>query len=128
MSISSRSRLLALTAREFRQVTGERPKEPAQRSFKPMRLSLDTFGRGWDARRGSAMRLAAILLREDDQALERRICADEPTAATYADASGWLAREAAYLRKTARLLDKTVGRLNVVLQRCRSRSEVAERG
>jgi hypothetical protein len=119
-------RLLALTTREFRELVGERPK-PKRRSFKPVRLMLETYGRTWDAKRGAAMRLAAVLLREDWLAMERRSCADE-TASTYADAAGWLVREAVYLRKTARLIDKGVGRLNVVPQRCRSRTSLSAEG
>ena len=65
------------------------------------------------------MRLAAVLLRDDDKAMEHRVCADERTATMYADASTWLKRESEYLRKTARVFDKTVQRVNVVLERCR---------
>ena len=125
MSIGNRSALLAQAKREFRELVGERP-APSPGSFKPMRLNIDAFGRSWDAKRGAAVRLAAVLLKDDDQAMERRVCADDRTTTTYADATGWLEREAAYMRKTARLLDTAVSRLSVVLERCKSKSSVPE--
>jgi len=75
--------------------------------------------------RGSAMRLAAVLLRDDDKAMEHRLRADERTQ-LYADASTWLTRESEYLRKTARVLDKPVQRLNVVLERHRFQASSIE--
>ena len=64
------------------------------------------------------MRLTAVLLREDDSALGRRVCENEKTVKTYATAAEWLQRESAYLRKVARLVDTAGGRLSVVLGRC----------
>jgi len=60
MAPSNRARLLAATTREFRELVGELPNAQAPRSFKPMRLNVDAFGRGWDAKRGAAMRLGAV--------------------------------------------------------------------
>lgn len=65
------------------------------------------------------MRLTAVLLGEDDGALQQRVCADERSVEVYADAADWLQRESAYLRKVARLLDTAGGRLTSVLGRCR---------
>ncbi len=90
---------------------------PANRKFKPIKLNAARFDSGWDRKRGAAVRLTAVLLREDDAALQQRVCENERTAKTYADAADWLQRESAYLRKIARLLD-TAGGLLVVLTRC----------
>lgn len=49
----------------------------------------------------------------------------------YTDASTWLTRESEYLRKTARVFDKPLQRLNVVLERRRfqaSSTEALSRG
>ena len=70
------------------------------------------------------MRLTAVLLREDDAALQQRVCENERTAKTYADAADWLQRESAYLRKIARLLDTAGGRLSAVLTRCNESAAV----
>jgi hypothetical protein len=53
-----------------------------------MRFNVDAYRQGWDAKRGAAMRLAAVLLEDDDQAMERRVCAYYRTTTTYADATG----------------------------------------
>jgi hypothetical protein len=42
--------------------------------------------------------LTAVLLREDDTTLQRRVCENDKTVKTYATAADWLARESAYLR------------------------------
>jgi hypothetical protein len=60
----------------------------------------------------------AVLLQEDDATLQRRVCENDKTVKTYASAADWLARESAYLRKIARLLDTAGSRLSVVLTRC----------
>ena len=111
--------LFKLADREFRQLTEERKiPPPANRKFKPIKLNAARFDSGWDRKRGAAVRLTAVLLREDDAALQQRVCENERTAKTYADAADWLQRESAYLRKIARLLDTAGGRLSVVLTRC----------
>jgi hypothetical protein len=74
--------------------------------------------RAWDRKRGSAVRLMAVVLREDHEALQRRVCENEETAKTYAGAAEWLQRESAHLRKIARLLDTAGGRLAAVVSRC----------
>jgi hypothetical protein len=113
------ARLLKLADREFRQLTEERKTPPsANRRFKPIRLNTSRFDSTWDRKRGAAVRLTAVLLREDDAALKQRVCENERTTKTYADAVEWLQRESAYLRKIARLLDTAGGRLSVVLTRC----------
>jgi hypothetical protein len=60
----------------------------------------------------------AVLLREDDTTLQRRVCENDRSAKTYADAVSWLQRESIYLRKVSRLLDTAAGRISVVLERC----------
>jgi hypothetical protein len=60
----------------------------------------------------------AVVLREDHEALARRVCEGEQTARTYAGAAEWLQRESAHLRKIARLLDTAGGRLAAVVSRC----------
>jgi hypothetical protein len=59
-----------------------------------------------------------VVLRDDDAALERRVCESDRAAKTYAEAASWLQRESAYLRNVARLLDTAGTRLAVVLSRC----------
>jgi hypothetical protein len=83
--------------------------EPARR-FKPIKLNAARFDSGWDRKRGAAVRLTAVLLREDDMTLERRVCENDRSAKTYAEAVTWLQRESAHLRKVARLLDTAGGR------------------
>ena len=117
MSPGNPARLLKLADREFRQLT-EQPTIPSARKFKPIRLNVARFDPSWDRKRGAAMRLTAVLLREDDGTLERRVCENEKSVKTYATAAEWLARESAYLRKVARLLDTAGGRLSAVLGRC----------
>jgi hypothetical protein len=115
------ARLLKLADREFRQLTEDRsPPPPAPRRFKPGRLNATRFDQSWDRKRGSAARLMAVLLREDDAALHQRVCESDRAAKTYADAADWLQRESAYLRKVSRLLDMAAGRISVVLERCQS--------
>jgi hypothetical protein len=118
MSPGNPIRLLKLADREFRQLTEARPAFPPSRKFKPMRLNVARFDQSWDRKRGAAVRLTSVLLREDDAALERRVCENERTVKTYASAADWLQRESTYLRKIARLLDTAGGRLTTVLGRC----------
>jgi hypothetical protein len=66
------------------------------------RLRLSAH-RDWDRKRGSAVRLMADVLREDHEALTRRVCENEETAKNYASAAELLQRESAHLRKIARL-------------------------
>ena len=112
------ARLLKLADREFRQLTETRTTLSPTRKFKPIRLNAARFDQGWDRKRGAAVRLTAVLLREDDATLERRVCENEKTVKTYTTAADWLARESAYMRKVARLLDTAGGRLVAVLGRC----------
>lgn len=112
------ARLLKLADREYHQLTGKRAVPVPSRKFKPMKLNATKFDAAWDRKRGAAVRLTAVLLGEDDAALEQRVCADARSAKVYADAADWLTRESAYLRKVARLLDTAGGRLTSVLGRC----------
>jgi hypothetical protein len=113
------ARLLKLADREFQQLTEERvATPPVSRRFKPVRLNAARFDQSWDRKRGSAARLMAVLLREDDSALHQRVCESERAAKTYADAADWLQRESVYRRKVSRLLDTAAGRVEAVLERC----------
>ncbi len=112
------NRLLALADREFRQVVQKPEPPPTRKSFKPVKLNPSRFDSAWDRKRGAAVRLTAVLLSEDDAALQQRVCEDERTAKTYADAASWLQRESAHLRRVARRPDTAAGRLSVVLERC----------
>ena len=118
MSPGNPSRLLKLADREFRQLTGKPVAPVPSRKFKPMRLNAARFDSAWDRKRGAAVRLTAVLLGEDDAALEQRVCGNERSVKVYSDAADWLQRESAYLRKVARLLDTAGGRLTSVLCRC----------
>ena len=90
------------------------------RKFKAVNLNPARFDNSWERKRGAAVRLTAVLLREDDAALERRVCEDDKSRKTYSAAADWLARESAHLRKVARLLDTAGGRLGTVLDRCKA--------
>jgi hypothetical protein len=94
------------------------PNGRAPRKFKPVKLNVARFDNAWERKRGAAVRLTAVLLREDDSTLERRVCENELSAKTYADAMAWLRRESIHLRKVAKLLDTAGGRLAAVLTRC----------
>jgi len=43
------------------------------RRFKSMRLNAARFDQSWDRKRGSAARLMAVLLREDNATLQQRV-------------------------------------------------------
>jgi hypothetical protein len=118
MPIGNSTRLLTIVDREFRQLV-EKP-EPIvpTRKFKPIKINAARFDQSWDRKRGAAARLMAVLVREDDASLERRVCESALAAKTYAGAAAWLQRESAYLRRIAKLLDTAGGRLVAVLSRC----------
>lgn len=118
MPIANPSGLFKLAEREFKELTEDRTKRPSDRRFKPIRLNASRFDQSWDRKRGSAMRLTAVLLREDDAALQQRVCENAKTVKQYSAAADWLQQESAYLRKMARLLDTAGGRLTVVVERC----------
>jgi hypothetical protein len=118
MPAGNPTRLLTLADREFRQLTESRQTQPSSGKFKPIRMSTAKLAPGWERKRVAAVRLTAVLLREDDTTLERRVCENERTIKTYTSAADWLLRESAYLRKVARLLDTAGGRLTAVLGRC----------
>jgi hypothetical protein len=120
MPTGNPTHLLKLADREFKALTEERPTPQPSRKFKPMKLNVARFDQSWDRKRGAAARLTAVLLREDDATLQRRVCESDKTVKTYTTAADWLARESAYLRKMARLLDAAGGRLSSVLGRCQS--------
>ncbi|HKT73978.1 MAG TPA: hypothetical protein VJQ47_13885 [Steroidobacteraceae bacterium] len=117
MSPLNSQRLVKLADREFRQFAGK-PVTPApSRRFKAVNINPSKYDAAWDRKRGAAVRLTAVLLREDDAGLERRVCESDATVKTYTEAAVWLQRESAYLRKVARLLDLAGGRLAITLSR-----------
>jgi hypothetical protein len=116
------TRLLTLAETEFRQISEARSALPVARKFKPILMNAAKLAPGWERKRAAAVRLTAVLLREDDIALERRVCSTAQTVKTYTSAADWLQRESAYLRKIARLLDTAGGRLTTVLGRCQDRA------
>lgn len=118
MSPGNPARLLKLADREFSHLTGKPATPVPSKRFKAMKLNAARFTPEWDRKRGAAVRLTAVLLADDDTALEQRVCSDERSRKTYTDAADWLQRESAYLRKVARLLDTAGGRLTSVLGRC----------
>jgi hypothetical protein len=118
MSPGHPTRLLKLVDREFRELTDDPRKTLPPPQFKALKLNPARFDRTWDRKRGSAVRLMAVVLRAGHEALARRVCENEQTAKTYAGAAEWLQRESAHLRKIARLLDTAGGRLAAVVNRC----------
>jgi division protein CdvB (Snf7/Vps24/ESCRT-III family) len=121
MPTGNPTHLLKLADREFKALTEDRPPpQPSSKKFKPMKMKVARFDQSWDRKRGAAARLTAVLLQEDDAALQHRVCESDRTVKTYAAAADWLARESAYLRKMARLLDTAGGRLSAVLGRCQA--------
>ena len=124
MSPTHRIHLLTLADREFRrEVEAPRPKA-TRRHFKGLNLKLAKFDRAWDRKRGSAVRLMGVLLREGFEALHQRVCADERALKTYDSAAEWLQREAAYLRRVAAMQETAAFRLNTVLALCREERQV----
>jgi hypothetical protein len=82
MSVANRSRLLSLANQEFRRTAEGGHAVPVPRKFKGLQLNLTKYDDNWDRKRGAAVRLTAVLLRDDDSALERRACENERTAKT----------------------------------------------
>src|SRR5262249_846493 len=111
MSPGNPTGLLRLADREFRQLTEPRPQPSTTRKSKPIKLNTTKLAPGWERKRAAAVRLTAVLLREDDTALERRVCENERTVKTYSSAADWLQRESRCLRRVARLLDSAGERL-----------------
>jgi hypothetical protein len=105
MSPANAPRFLTLTDREFRELTGKPAASEHPTKFKPIRLNPARFDQSRHTKRGAAVQLMTVVLREDHESLQRRVCATDQTAKTYAGAAAWLQRESAHLRKIARLLD-----------------------
>ena len=123
MSRGNSVQRLSLANREFRQLTQAKPKPEPNRKFKPIKLNPAKFDDSWDRKRGAAVRLMSVLLREDDATMQGRVCESDQSAKTYAAAASWLQRESAYLRKMARLLDTAAGRVASVVTRCQGAKE-----
>lgn len=114
----NKTKLLALSDREFQRQTREPVALPVDRRFRAMSLNLSRFDSTWDRKRGSAIRLTGVLLTESDEAMQRRVCESRATANTYGAAISWLSRESEQLRKAAKMHDLAVARLTAVLARC----------
>lgn len=124
MGFKSRNQLLALSTREYNRQAEVPGATPAPQRFRGLRMSLTKFDASWDRKRGAAARLMGVLLRENDQQLQERVCADAPSSRTYTGVADWLSSEARYLRKVATQMDTAAGRLSVVLDRCRAEQSV----
>lgn len=75
--------LLKLADREFRELTDRRPVPLPSRKFRPVKLNAAQFDQSWDRKRGAAARLTAVVLREDDAALERRVPLNRERSASF---------------------------------------------
>lgn len=123
MPIVNRIHLFALANREFRREAEAPRRTPGKRTFKGMNLNLRKLDTDF-RKRGSAVRWTGVLLREDPDALHRRVCADEKAVKTYDGAAEWLEREARHLRKFASMQETAASRLNTILARCREERQV----
>jgi hypothetical protein len=74
MSPGNPVQLLKLADREFRLLTGKPVAVEPTRRFKALKLNASKFNAAWDRKRGAAVCLTAVLLREDDIELQRRVC------------------------------------------------------
>jgi hypothetical protein len=111
------NKLFALAEREFKQTRAA----PVKREkFRAMNLNIGRYDATWDRKRGAAVRMMSVILRQDDEALLDRVSADAETIKLYNDAADWFRREATYLRKTATMLDTAATRLTTVLERQRA--------
>lgn len=106
--------MFALAEREFKANRAA----PVRQKFRGLKLNVGKYDEGWDRKRGAAVRMMAVVLRDDDQALYTRVSQSPGFAKTYTDAASWLQREADYLRLTASKLDVAASRLKAVLDRC----------
>ncbi len=79
--------LLKLVEREFRDLTGAPERIPPPPRLKALRINPARFDRTWDRKRGSAVRVMAVVLREDHEALTRSVCENAETAKSYASAA-----------------------------------------
>ncbi len=117
--MTRRISLAALSSREFRQrIQAPAAAAPIADRFRGHRLKLGLYDQQWDKKRGTAIRLTTVLLTEDDQALQLRVCENLGAGRTYRQAIGWLEREAATLRRAAKMHETAAARLATVLQRC----------
>lgn len=107
------NRLFALAEREFKANRAA----PVRPKFRGMNLNIGKYDESWDHKRGAAVRMMGVILRDNDQALYDRVSASDQAAKTYSDAAAWLQREANYLRRTASMLDTAASRLSAVLER-----------
>ncbi len=114
----NKTKLHALSEREFQRITGEPVAQRSTRHFRGMNLNLSRFDTTWDKRRGTAIRLTGVLLTESDAALQLRVCESAISVKTYGTAVSWLSKESEQLRKAAKLHDLAVARLTAVLTRC----------
>lgn len=107
------NRLFALAEREFKANRAA----PMRTKFRGLKLNIGKFDESWDHKRGAAVRMMGVILREGDQSLYDRVSASDEAAKMYAGAADWLQREAILLRRTAGMLDTAASRLAAVLER-----------
>ena len=87
------NRLFALAEREFKANRAT----PVRQKFRGMKLKLSKLDEGWDHKRGAAVRMMGVVLRDSDTELYERVSASDQSVKTYSDAAAWLRREASLL-------------------------------
>lgn len=107
------NRLFALAEQEFAKTRTT----PRKAKFKGLNLNVSRFDESWDRKRGTAVRMMSVILRENDQELLARVSTNGGTGKTYQEAAQWFRREAEHLRKVAGMMDNAADRLVVVLER-----------
>lgn len=113
---SKLGRLLALSDSEYKR----KRTEPVRSTFKGRSIDVRKLGKDWERQRGGAARLAAMLLREDSEGLYAKVAADPQTAITFADAVGWLKKEAELLAKVVERHELAASRLRSAVCRYRA--------
>ena len=114
---SKLGRLLALSDAEFRR---KRTQPAKVKAFKAKPIDVRTFDGEWERHRGAAVRMMAVVMREDSEGLFSKVSVDPQTAGTFAEAICWLTKEAELLRKTASRHDLAAARLMSAVCRYRS--------
>jgi hypothetical protein len=114
---SKLGRLLALSDSEFKR---RRTQLPKLKKFKAKPIDVRKFDGEWQRERGAAVKLMAVVLREDSDGLFAKVSATPETAATFADAIAWLLKEGELLRKTAERHDTAAARLKSAVCRYRT--------
>ena len=113
------NKLFALAEREFKHSRAS----PTQQRFRGLKFNIGKYDESYDRKRGAAVRMMGVVLRDDDKALYDRVAVSPQTAHTYSDAASWFRREAEYLRRTAHMLETAADRLSSVIERYQNREQ-----